>query len=126
MEQQIKAGDFVRLTDPISNGEVVRIESIDDGFASWYGGSQNCDMEQVEIEKTEISEFPISGEEYHYKISLTDKVREIECDFGVKLYPESAVEYWKRRAEIAEKNNALNEKLLDKEHNKLLDIQDKC
>ena len=41
-----------------------------------------------------------------------------------KLYPESAVEYWKNRAEKFEAENALNEKLLDKEHNKLLDAQD--
>lgn len=39
MEQKIKAGDFVRLTDPISNDTIVRIESVDEyGFASWLGG----------------------------------------------------------------------------------------
>lgn len=124
MEQQIKTGDIVRLTDPISNGEIVRIGSIDEyDYASWLGGAQKCDMEPVEIEKTEISDFPISGEEYHYKISLTDKVEQIERDFGVKLYPESAVEYWKNRAEVEKKEHAYYEQAWEKEHNKLLDAQ---
>lgn len=105
--KELKIGNFVRLTDPISKGQIVRIESIsENGMASWLGGAQYCDMELVEIEKTEISDYPISGEEYHYKISLTDKVEQIERDFGVKLYPESAVEFWKNRAEKEEKEHA--------------------
>lgn len=43
--QTFKQGDIVRLIDPLSNGEVVRIESVDEhGYASWLGGSQNSDM----------------------------------------------------------------------------------
>lgn len=130
--QTIKKGDFVRLTDPLSNGQIVRIESVDEhGFASWLGGSQNCDMEQISIVKNGS---PIGNDIDGYYFSLSEIVQEVEkrvngkewlkLEKPFKLYPESAVEYWKHHAETAEKSNALNEKLLNKEHNKLLDIQD--
>lgn len=51
--------------------------------------------------------------------------RPIEAETDIKLYPESAVNYWKHRAEVAEQSNALNVKLLKEEHNKLLDVQDR-
>lgn len=38
MEQKtnIKSGDIVRLTDPSSNGEVVRVEKVDEhGYVNW-------------------------------------------------------------------------------------------
>lgn len=36
MEQTVKSGDFVRLTDPIDNGTIVRIEEVNEnGFAEW-------------------------------------------------------------------------------------------
>lgn len=115
--QTIKAGDIVRLTDPISQGQVVRIESVDEhGCASWLGGAQYSDFEQVSI--MDMDEMI-----YHYA-NLSELVRDIEDKTGVKLYTESAVQYWKHRAEKAEAENALNEKLLNKEHNKLLDAQD--
>lgn len=104
MEQTFKPDDFVRLTDPLSNGQIVRIENVDEhGFASWLGGSQNCDMEQIEI-KVEEEGNPFTDDLREYTVTLSDRVQEIESDFGVKLYPESAVEYWKRRAEIAEES----------------------
>ena len=118
MKQNIKPGDIVRLTDPISNGQIVRIESVDEhGFASWLGGAQNCDMEQI---KANV-DFPNCS----YYNTLSSFVEGIEQGFAtdgydVKLYPKSAVEYWKHRAEVAEQSNALNEKLLKEEHNKLL------
>lgn len=106
MEQTFKPGDIVRLTDHISNGEVVRIENVDEhGCASWLGGSQYCDMEQIEI-KVEEEGNPFTDDIREYTVTLSDMVQEIESDFGVKLYPESAVEYWKRRAEIAEESIA--------------------
>lgn len=118
MEQQIKAGDIVRLTDPINNGEVVRIESVDEhGFASWLGGAQKGDMEQIDL-------IDVNSDLIYYYHSLSELVRHIEEKTGIKLYPESAVVYWKHRAEIAEQDNALNEKLLKDEHNKLLNVQD--
>lgn len=47
-KRDVKAGDLVRLTDPISNGEIVRIDNVDEyGFASWIGGSQAADMKQI-------------------------------------------------------------------------------
>lgn len=116
--QTIKQGDIVRLTDPISNGQIVRIESVDEnGFAEWLGVAQNCDMEQI---KANV-DFPNCS----YYDTLSSFVEWIEQGFAtdgydVKLYPKSAVEYWKHRAEIAEQSNALNEKLLKEEHNKLL------
>ena len=106
MEQTFKPGDFVRLTDPLDNNTIVRIESVDEhGFASWLGGSQNCDIEQIEI-KVEEEGNPFTDDLREYTVTLSDRVQEIESDFGVKLYPESAVEYWKRRAEIAEESIA--------------------
>jgi len=120
MEQTIKQGDFVRLTDPLDNGQIVRIESIDSyGYASWLGGSQATDIEQ-------ISMLDINSDLICYYANLSELIKDIENKIGVKLYPESTVVHWKHRAEIAEQNNALNEKLLKKEHNKLLDVQDKC
>ena len=104
MEQTFKPGDIVRLTDPLSNGQIVRIESVDEyGMASWIGGSQNCDMEQI---KANI-DFP----DCSYYDSLSSFVGTIEQGFAtdgydVKLYPKSAVEWWKRRAEIAEESIA--------------------
>lgn len=118
MEQNIKPGDIVRLTDPLSNGEVVRIESVDEhGYASWFGGAQNHDMEQIDMED-------INSDLLCDYQNLSELVGHIEAETDIKLYPESAVNYWKHRAEIAEQSNALNEKLLKKEHNKLLDVQD--
>lgn len=105
-KQTFIPGDFVRLTDPLSNGEVVRIENVDEhGFASWLGGSQNCDMEQIEIKVEEVGN-PFTDDLREYTVTLSDRVQEIESDFGVKLYPESAVEWLKRRAEIAEESIA--------------------
>lgn len=112
--QTIKHGDIVRLTDPISNGEVVRIESVDDhGFASWLGGSQNCDMEQIDL-------IDVNSDLIYYYHSLSELVRHIEEKTGIKLYPESAVEYWKHRAEVAESSNAK----LDSRIENLLNEQD--
>lgn len=132
MNNEIKSGDFVRLTDPIDNGTIVRIEEVNEnGFAEWLGGSQYCDMEQVSIAD---GASPIGNDIDGYYFTLSEIITEIERRVNAqtwlnlkkpfKLYPESAVNYWKHRAEIAEQNNALNEKLLDKEHNKLLDAQD--
>lgn len=105
-KQTFIPGDFVRLTDPLSNGEVVRIENVDEhGFASWLGGSQNCDMEQIEIKVEEVGN-PFTDDLREYTVTLSDRVQEIESDFGVKLYPESAVEYWKKNAEINEESIA--------------------
>lgn len=105
-KQTFIPGDFVRLTDPLSNSEVVRIENVDEhGFASWLGGSQNCDMEQIEIKVEEVGN-PFTDDLREYTVTLSDRVQEIESDFGVKLYPESAVEWLKRRAEIAEESIA--------------------
>lgn len=116
--QTFKQGDIVRLTDPLSNGEVVRIESVDEhGYAAWLGGSQNCDMEQIDL-------IDVNSDLIYYYHSLSELVRHIEEKTGIKLYPESAMEYWKHRAEVAEQENALNEKLLKEEHNKLLDAQE--
>lgn len=103
MEQQIKQGDFVRLTDPLSNGQIVRIESVDEyGFASWLGGSQNCDMEQIpcEFEAYPIGDNSLKG---NYE-TLSDVISDLESQIGIKFYSESAVEYWKQRAEKAEES----------------------
>ena len=117
--QTIKQGDIVRLTDPISNGEVVRIESVNEyGSASWLGGAQKGDMEQIDM--ADIN----SDLLFDYQ-NLSELVGHIERETGIKLYPESAVEYWEHRAELAEQESALNDKLLKDEHNKLLDVQDK-
>ena len=125
MNNEIKHGDIVRLTDPISNGEVVRVEKVDEhGCVEFIGGSQYADFEQVEIEETEISDYPIQGEKYTYKVSLSDKASEIERKFGVKLYPESAVLHYKNAAEVEAKEHAYYEQAFHKEHNKLLDVQD--
>lgn len=123
MEKTIKSGDFVRLTDPLDNGTIVRIENVNEnGFADWLGGSQASDMEQVpcEFEAYPIGENSLAN---NYE-TLSDVISDLENKIGVKLYPESSVHYWKYRAEKADAENALNEKLLDKEHNKLLDAQD--
>lgn len=56
MEQTIKQDDIVRLTDPLDNGTIVRIEKVDEnGFAEWLGGSQYCDMEQNFLHNTKNS-----------------------------------------------------------------------
>lgn len=112
MEQTFKPGDFVRLTDPLSNGEVVRIEKVsENGTASWLGGSQNCDMEQISIIKNSS---PIGNDIDGYYFTLSEIVHEVEkrvneqkwlkFEKPFKLYPESEVEYWKRRSEIAEES----------------------
>jgi hypothetical protein len=121
--QSFKTGDIVRLTDPISNGEVVRIESVDEnGFAEWLGGSQYCDMEQIPCE---FEAYPIGENSLKdYYETLSDVISDLESKIGIKLYPESAVEYWKNRAEREEKEHAYYEKAWEKEHNKLLDAQD--
>lgn len=123
MEQKIKQGDFVRLTDPLSNGQIVRIESVDEhGFASWLGGSQYCDMEQIPCK---FEAYPIGENSLaNYYETLSDVISDLESKIGVKVYPESAVEYWKNRAESEEKEHAYYEKAWNKEHNKLLDAQD--
>ena len=121
MDAGVKAGDFVRLTDPADNGSIVRVESVDEyGFASWLGGSQKGDMEQIKAN--------VQIGDCSYYLSLSSIIGTIEQGFetdgfNIKLYPESAVEYWKHRAEVAEKDNALNEKLLAIEHNKVIDAQ---
>lgn len=108
----IKTGDFVRLTDPLSNGQIVRIESVDEyGMASWLGGSQNCDMEQISIIENGS---PIGNDIDGYYFTLSEIVHEVEkrvneqkwlkFEKPFKLYPESEVEYWKRRSEIAEES----------------------
>lgn len=86
-------------------------------------GSQYCDMEQVpcEFEAYPIGENSLAN---NYE-TLSDVISDLENQIGVKLYPESAINYWKHRAEKAEAENALNEKLLKDEHNKLLDALDK-
>lgn len=98
--QTIKAGDIVRLTDPISHGQVVRIESVGkNGCASWLGGAQYSDFEQI------LCEFEAQGIEnglHGYYQTLSDVISFLEIKIGVKLYPESAVQYWKHRAEKAE------------------------
>lgn len=100
MEQKIKQGDIVRLTDPISNGEVVRIENVDEhGFASWIGGSQATDMEQINM-------LDINSDLVYYYDNLSELIKYIENKIGIKLYPESAVEWLKRREEIAEESIA--------------------
>jgi len=101
METNIKQGDFVRLTDPISNGQIVRIESVSEyGTASWLGGAQKGDMEQVECFMMAEKDDAIGLDDFQQFNNLSDVCRHIEATTGVKLYPESAVEYWKRRAEI--------------------------
>lgn len=116
--QTIKHGDFVRLTDPLDNGTIVRIENVDEnGFAEWLGGSQYCDMEQINMEQ-------INPDLTYYYENLSELIRHIESKIGIKIYPESAVEYWKNRAEREEKEHAYYEKAWEKEHNKLLDAQD--
>lgn len=117
MNNEIKSGDFVRLTDPISNGEVVRVEKVDEhGYMDFIGGSQHI---------TTAKQIMISPYLNTNSNTISETCHEITRNTGVKLYPESAVQYWQHRAEKAEEENALNEKLLDKEHNKLLDAQDK-
>jgi hypothetical protein len=117
MNSNIKVGDIVRLTDPISNGEIVRIESIDaHGFASWLGGRQAADMEQISIEEVNHDLL------YYYK-TLSDLIGHIENTLKIKLYPESAVSYWKQRAEVEKKEYTYYEQAWEKEHNKLLDAQ---
>ena len=104
MEQKIKQGDFVRLTDPLDNGTIVRIENVDEnGFAEWHGGSQYCDMEQINMEQ-------INPDLTYYYENLSELIRHIESKIGIKIYPESAVEYWKNRAEREEKEHAYYEK----------------
>lgn len=120
MEQKtnIKPGDFVRLTDPLDNGTIVRIENVDEhGFASWLGGSQAADIEQINMEQ-------INPDLIYYYENLSELIRHIESKIGIKIYPESAVEYWKNRAEVEEKEHAYYEKAWNKEHNKLLDAKD--
>lgn len=118
MNNEIKSGDFVRLTDPLDNGTIVRIENVDEnGFAEWLGGSQYCDMEQINMEQ-------INPDLTYYYENLSELIRHIESKIGIKIYPESAVEYWKNRAEREEKEHAYYEKAWNKEHNKLLDAQD--
>lgn len=131
--ETFKKGDIVRLTDPLSNGEVVRIEEVDEhGYASWLGGAQKGDMTQISV--LSDGDSPIGNDIDGYFFLVSEIVEEIEKRVSgqtwlnlkrpFKLYPESAVNYWKHRAEIAEQSNALNEKLLKEEHNKLLDVQD--
>ena len=134
-ETNIKPGDIVRLTDPISNGEVVRIESVNEyGFASWLGGSQNCDMEQISILEDLDSYSPIGNDIDGYFFLVSEIVEEIEKRVNAqtwlnlkrpfKLYPESAVEYWKQRAEVEKKEHTYYEQAWEKEHSKLLNAQD--
>jgi len=103
MNNEIKQGDIVRLTDPINNGEVVRIESVNEhGSASWLGGAQKGDMEQIPCE---FEAYPIGDNSLHnYYETLSDVISDLESKIGIKLYPESAVEYWKQRAEKAEES----------------------
>lgn len=125
MNNNIKQGDFVRLTDPLDNGTIVRIEKVDEnGFAEWLGGSQYCDMEQIPCE---FVAYPIEKNSLaNYYKTLSDVISDLESKIGIKLYPESAVEYWKRREEVEKKEHAYFEQAFEKEHNKLLDISDRC
>lgn len=133
MEQKIKPGDIVRLTDPLSNGEIVRIESVNEhGFASWLGGSQAADMEQVSVTD---GASPIGNDIDGYYFDLSEIITEIERRVNektwlnlkkpFKLYPESAVEFWKRRAEIAANAEGINEKMMNKYLNEKLNLEDK-
>ena len=110
MNKTIKAGDIVRLTDPISEGQIVRIVNVtEDGLASWLGGAQATDMEQISLLD---GCSPIGNDIDGYFFNISEIVEEIEKRVNAqtwlhltrpfKLYPESAVKYWEHRAEIAE------------------------
>lgn len=93
-KRDVKTGDIIRLTDPISNGEIVRVESVDEhGFASWLGGAQKGDMEQIDM--ADINSDLLCDYQ-----NLSELVGHIEAETDIKLYPESAVNYWKHRAEM--------------------------
>ena len=114
MNKTIKAGDIVRLTDPISEGQIVRIVNVtEDGLASWLGGAQATDMEQIPCVFQAlrfIGENSLNG----YYETLSEVVSDLESNLGIKLYPESAVEYWKNRAEKHEVENARNVAKIEK------------
>ncbi|MBQ3690865.1 MAG: hypothetical protein II937_13540 [Bacteroidales bacterium] len=123
MKQTIKPGDIVRLTDdPFSNGEIVRIESVDEyGFANFLAGSKAANMEQISIVKNGS---PIGNDIDGYYFTLSEIVQEVEKRVNeqkwlklkkpFKLYPESAVEWLKRRAEIAEESIARSKDYIKK------------
>lgn len=115
----VKTGDFVRLTDPISNGEIVRIDNVDEyGFASWIGGSQAADMKQISIDD-------VNPDLYNDYKTLSDLIGHIETEIGLKLYPESAVQHYKHIAEVDEKEHAYYEQAWNKEHNKLIETEER-
>ena len=123
--KNIKEGDYLRLTDPISNGEIVRVESVDEhGCVSWIGGSQYADFEQCEITKV-ISDAKgnIIGTE---TTTLSEEIAYLEKIFAnkLKLYPESAVLHYKHAAEVEAKDHAYYEQAWNKEHKQLLAAQD--
>lgn len=113
--KELKKGDFVRLTDPIDNGKIVRVEMVENGWIEFIGGGQSC-YEQVK------GSIKLCGVEHFW--TLSEFIRLLEQGFGVKLYPESAVEYWKNRAEVEEKEHSYYEQAWGKEHSKLLNAQD--
>jgi len=121
--QTIKPGDIVRLTDPLDNGTIVRIENVDEnGFAEWFGGSQYCDMEQIPCE---FEAYPIGDNSLaNYYETLSDVISDLESKIGVKFYPENTLNYYKQCAEKEAKEHIYYEKAWNKEHNKLLDAQD--
>lgn len=115
METNIKVGDFVRLTDPIDNGMIVRVEMVENGWIEFIGGGQSC-YEQV---KGSIKLFGVE----HFG-TLSEFIRLLEQGFGVKLYPESAIKLYRNAAEKNAEELGKSEKYWEDEHNKLIEAQD--
>lgn len=115
MEQQTKVGDFVRLTDPIDNGMIVRVETVENGWIEFIGGGQSW-YEQV---KGSIKLFGVE----HFG-TLSEFIRLLEQCFGVKLYPESAIKLYRNAAEKNAEELGKSEKYWEDEHNKLIEAQD--
>ena len=124
MEQKIKVGDIIRLTDPLDNGTPVRVEMVDGNFFEFIGGGQNSNFEQITCQMSAKKDNPNGGDDFLQFQNLSEVCRYIETKTGVKLYPESAVEYYRHAAEVEAKEHAYYEQAWNKEHNKLLDAQD--
>lgn len=114
MNNEIKSGDFVRLTDPIDNGKIVRVEMVENGWIEFIGGGQSC-YEQVK------GSIKLCGVEHFW--TLSEFIRLLEQGFGVKLYPESAVNLYRYAAEKNAEELGKSDKYWEDEHNKLLDAQ---
>ena len=95
MEQKVKAGDYVILTDPLNYGKRVKVkEANDDGAIVYDGGVTHLyleeGMKQAEMLKDLMSQMDVKGQDDHRaKIAEREYWRKLRGDILLALLDKS-------------------------------------